>query len=232
MASILSHLLNICRLTVSDRYAPVANDISVRVMLISHGQTSTQQTYDSTAFFVRHDPSGKEFLFFGDVEPDSLSAKPRNIDVWRAAARKIPHVLDTIFIECSYPTGRQDEYLYGHLSPEHLAAELLALAREVAKERNGETTQALRGVRVVVTHCKEDLSGQYREPIHLAIAAQVRGLVDSQNLGAEIIAAEQGMHISKPSFQFSLPPWLTGFSQRSEDTINNYVQLQHTYCTS
>ncbi|GJE86807.1 3',5'-cyclic-nucleotide phosphodiesterase [Phanerochaete sordida] len=184
------------QLTISERYAPVAKDVSVRVMPISHGQTSTQQTYDSSAFFVRHDPSSKQLLFFGDVEPDSLSTKPRTIDVWRVAAPMIPRALDTIFIECSYPAGRPNEQLYGHLSPEHLAAELSALAQEVAKLRNNGTAQVLRGVRVYITHCKDDLAGQYHEPIHLVIATQVRNLVDQQNLGVEIIAAEQGMQIT------------------------------------
>lgn len=184
------------QLTASDRYAPIAQDISVRVMSISHGQTSTQQTYDSTAFFVRHDPSRRQFLFFGDVEPDSLSAKPRNIDVWRAAAPLIPHALDTIFIECSYPAGRQNEHLYGHLSPEHLVAELATLAAEVAKVHRSGTAQVLKGVRVFVTHCKDDLLAQYREPINQVIATQVRSLANDQNLGVQIIAVEQGMHIT------------------------------------
>ncbi|EKM55750.1 uncharacterized protein PHACADRAFT_96025, partial [Phanerochaete carnosa HHB-10118-sp] len=202
-----SAILLYSQLTVCDRYISIAPDVSVRVMPISHGQTSTQQTYDSTAFFVRHDLSNRQFLFFGDVEPDTVSAKPRNINVWRAAAPMIPLALDTIFIECSYPAGRQNEHLYGHLSPEHLAAELAVLAQEVATVRNSEIAQALRDIRVFITHCKDDLTGQYHEPINLVIAAQVRSLVNHQNLGAQIIAAEQGMQISKsPSDARSPPP--------------------------
>lgn len=106
-------------------------------MPVWHGKNDTLGDYESTAFFIRHDPTGQEFLFFGDVSPDSLceSSTPQMISVWRAAAPKIPSTLSTIFIECSWPSGRPDEQLYGHLSPEHLVDELSALAAEVTKVR-------------------------------------------------------------------------------------------------
>lgn len=108
-------------------------------MPVWHGKNDTLGNYESTAFFIRHDHTGKEFLFFGDVSPDSLcdpeTSKPQTISVWRAAAPKIPSKLSTIFIECSWPSGRPDEQLYGHLSPEHLVDELAALAAEVADVR-------------------------------------------------------------------------------------------------
>lgn len=191
----------------------------MRTMPLNHGHIrSSNETYDSTAFFVRHDTTNKEFLFFGDVQPDSLSPEPRNLAVWGAAAPKIPHDLNTIFIECSYPLGRQDQFLYGHLNPEHLVRELTALAREVVDAHQGSsrhdrspakkkqrlhTTQgisdelrgSLSGVRVFITHCKEDLFGQFELPINIVIANQTRKLVDELRLGVEITAAEQGMHI-------------------------------------
>jgi cAMP phosphodiesterases class-II len=109
-------------------------------MPVSHGKNDTLGDYESTAFFIRHDPTCQEFLFFGDVSPDSLceseSSEPQMIAVWRAAAPKIPSKLSTIFIECSWPSGRSDEQLYGHLSPEHLVDELAALAAEVVGVRN------------------------------------------------------------------------------------------------
>jgi 3',5'-cyclic-nucleotide phosphodiesterase len=109
--------------------------VSVKAMPVLHGQNDTLGDYESSAFFIRHDPSGQEFLFFGDVSPDSLAASPQTIAVWRAAAPKIPATLSTIFIECSWPAGRPDEQLYGHLSPEHLVDELAALAAEVTAVR-------------------------------------------------------------------------------------------------
>jgi cAMP phosphodiesterases class-II len=107
-------------------------------MPVWHGKNDTLGDYESTAFFIRHDPTRQEFLFFGDVSPDSLceeSSKPQTISVWRAAAPKIPSTLSAIFIECSWPSGRPDEQLYGHLSPEHLVDELAALAAAVQDVR-------------------------------------------------------------------------------------------------
>lgn len=202
-------------------YKDVSDQISVRTMPLNHGKNHTGDTYDSAAFFVRHNPSDHELLFFGDVEPDSVASRPLNLDVWRIAAQKIPRTLSTIFIECSWPLGRSDDLLYGHLNPEHLAAELVILAAEVMKVRqeaianegspnshrprkkqrrdpvsSSSLKGALGGVRVYITHCKEDLRGAFNRPINQVIAEQVRTLTEEQGLGVEIIAAEQGMHIS------------------------------------
>ncbi|KAH9946342.1 cyclic-AMP phosphodiesterase [Epithele typhae] len=205
-------------------YTPVARDLAVRAMPLSHGETPAGGTYPSAAFFVRHAPSARELLFFGDVEPDAVSRArggPRTLDVWRAAAPKVPHALPALFIECSWPAGRPADTLYGHLGPEHLAAELAALAQEVAGVREREQARAregerpngarkkrrrntdaapdargaLAGLTVYVIHVKDDLQGAFDEPIHEVVARQVRELVEAKGLGAEIIAAEQGMHI-------------------------------------
>ncbi|KAI0747859.1 cAMP phosphodiesterases class-II-domain-containing protein [Daedaleopsis nitida] len=197
-------------------YTNVARDISVRMMPISHGQLD-DGPYPCTAYFVRHDAQNREFLFFGDVEPDTVSPDPQNREVWRAAAPKIPDTLSAIFIECSWPSGREDKLLYGHLNPEHLVDELSALAVEVAgsrqrahsrgqsngarkkKRRNHDslpsTQGVLTGLRVFIIHCKDDIQGTYDEPIHKVIAGQVRSLVEAKGFGAEILAVEQGMHI-------------------------------------
>ncbi|EJD02095.1 uncharacterized protein FOMMEDRAFT_29194 [Fomitiporia mediterranea MF3/22] len=119
----------------TDAYTPLHGDLSVRMFPINHGVGCEE--YFSSAFFIRHDISSREFLFFGDVEPDILSSQPRTKDVWLAAAPKIVSgLLDTIFIECSWPAGRPDERLYGHLSPEHLVKELETLATAIISFRN------------------------------------------------------------------------------------------------
>jgi 3',5'-cyclic-nucleotide phosphodiesterase len=192
-------------------------------MPISHGHNVTSGVYDSAAFFVRHNPSAREFLFFGDVEPDTLSPKPRTINVWRAAAAKIPLTLSTIFIECSWSSGRADDLLYGHLSPTHLADELTALATEVAmvrksivKDSRSESRPArkksksnplspeslygaLEGVRVFVIHCKDGNEATCNHSINHVITDQVRALVAAKRLGADILAADQGMRIGMPT---------------------------------
>lgn len=227
-------------------YHNVSPDISIRMMPISHGHYDQSGVYDSAAFFIRHNSNGQEFLFFGDVEPDSLAAKPRTINVWRAAAPKIPVVLSTIFIECSWSSSRPDDLLYGHLSPVHLAEELTALATEVitarkigARESRTDSDSkpsrkrsksnplsaeslrgALNGVRVFVIHCKEDGDVAYDRPINHINTDQVRALVEMKGLGAEILAADQGMHIG--TF------WL--FSLYST-TINNLFGQKFKYQT-
>ncbi|KAJ5704028.1 hypothetical protein N7493_011166 [Penicillium malachiteum] len=87
---------------------------------------------ESSAFFLRDDDTGNEIIVFGDVEPDSVSLEPRNRRVWETAAPKIATgKLSAIFIECSYTDSVHDPYLYGHLCPRHLVAELTVLADKV-----------------------------------------------------------------------------------------------------
>lgn len=270
------------RLQPFGHYQRLSEDISVRTMLLSHGRYPTSPAvYESAAFFVRHNTSHKEFLFFGDVEPDSVAGSGRNQAIWDVAAKMIPHRLSTIFIECSWPLGRSDNTLFGHLNPEHLVEELVNLAMTVWEMRNaaaaaeaqaaaanGESSSdfvvcepdryengvsptedyghnhngnggdrpspsstssdlahqhirkkqkvkhavtppplpmdepgpddiagMLDGVRVVIIHCKDDLRGEYDRPVNLVIADQVRELVQQRALGAEIVAAVQGMHL-------------------------------------
>ncbi|KAI0670649.1 cyclic-AMP phosphodiesterase [Trametes maxima] len=209
-------------LSPEDGYITVLPDISVRTMEVSHGlsDASSEVPYPSSAYFIRHDPTSRELLFFGDVEPDKVSSQPRNLEIWRTAAPKVPHALSALFIECSWPDGRAEEMLYGHLSPTHLAEELTILAREVARSRNNSDEDddsdeeharrrkrrresdsqidvhgALAGFSVYIIHCKDDLHGTFDKPIQQVIADQVRDLVDERGLGAEIVAVEQGMLI-------------------------------------
>ena len=204
------------RLSSDGRYKVVFPDVAVRTMPLNHGH-NTLGHYASAAFFIRHEPSLCEFLFFGDVEPDSVADKPLTINVWCAAAAKFPESLSTIFIECSYPSGRKDDLLFGHLTPEHLARELSVFATEVVKykrdnqletrkrpvrkkqKRNSLTAEdlmgALAGLRVFITHCKDDMTGDSSPPIREIIAEQVRSIVNDKGLGAKILVAEQGMRI-------------------------------------
>lgn len=91
---------------------------------------------DSTAYFIRDSETAKELLFFGDVEPDSISLHPRNQYIWAEAARKLAHgKLRGIFIECSYDDSQPDAYLFGHLCPRHLIAEMSTLATMTAQAK-------------------------------------------------------------------------------------------------
>lgn len=93
-------------------------------------------TVESSAFFLRDHRTGNEIIIFGDVEPDSVSLEPRNRRVWETAAPKVSAgTLRAIFIECSYNDSMDDTYLYGHLCPRHLVAELTVLASKVMEAR-------------------------------------------------------------------------------------------------
>lgn len=92
---------------------------------------------ESSAYFIRDEPSGREILVFGDVEPDSISFDPRTARVWTDAAPKLlAGLLAAIFIECSYDDSQPDETLFGHLAPRHLVAELENLAKQVRQLRH------------------------------------------------------------------------------------------------
>jgi len=110
---------------------------------ITHVEPESVCVYDSSAFFIRDEESGREILVFGDVEPDSISLIPRTARVWADAARKIvAGTLSAIFIECSYDDSQPDETLFGHLAPRHLIAELQVLADKVGSVRRGSSASS------------------------------------------------------------------------------------------
>ncbi|KAH6849683.1 cAMP phosphodiesterases class-II-domain-containing protein [Chaetomium sp. MPI-CAGE-AT-0009] len=99
--------------------------------------------YDSSVYFIRDIPTGREILIFGDVEPDSISLSPRNRQVWQEAAPKVAAGnLAAIFIECSYDDSRSLERLFGHLTPRFIYEEMTALAEEVVAARQAKNTTA------------------------------------------------------------------------------------------
>ncbi|KAH7038240.1 cAMP phosphodiesterases class-II-domain-containing protein [Microdochium trichocladiopsis] len=97
--------------------------------------------YDSSAYFIRDAPTGREVLMFGDVEPDSVSLSPRNLMVWQEAAPRIARGdLAAIFIECSFDDSQTDDRLFGHLTPRYVMQELKVLAAEVELAAKSSTT--------------------------------------------------------------------------------------------
>lgn len=110
-------------------------------MIPSNPKETPMATVESSAFFLRDHPTGYEIIVFGDVEPDSVSLESLNKLVWEAAAPKVATgKLRAIFIECSYNDSIDDAYLYGHMCPRHLVAELSVLAAKVVEVR--ETNMA------------------------------------------------------------------------------------------
>ncbi|BGP44138.1 3',5'-cyclic-nucleotide phosphodiesterase pde1 [Rhodotorula kratochvilovae] len=129
------------------------------------GTVCIAECYDSTAFFVREEESGREMLFFGDVEPDSISLREFNLDIWKAAAPKIvAGQLSVIFLECSYPSSQPKDKLFGHFSPPFILEEMVVLADQLRRARldAGWSAEAaaetpLRDVIVVIQHIKDDI---------------------------------------------------------------------------
>lgn len=177
------------------------------MMPISHGSNSESHTYLSSAFFLRNELADREILLFGDVEPDSVAKTPYNVHVWRVASFMVPHRLKAIFIECSWPSGRPDALLFGHMTPEHLVEEFKVLAREVVKYRTGinapapsDLAGALNGLRVYIIHCKATFERANTRPVNHVIGDQVRTLSNKAKLGVEILTADQGMRICEYEF--------------------------------
>ncbi|KAL2847970.1 cAMP phosphodiesterases class-II-domain-containing protein [Aspergillus pseudodeflectus] len=133
-------------------YVQVAEDLLTRCFRVSHGTSKmgtdirepileeqsrsasriSETTVESSAFFIREKNTGVEIIVFGDVESDAISQAGHNKRVWQAAAPKvISGNLRAIFIECSYSDSTEDAYLFGHLCPRHLIAELGVLAELV-----------------------------------------------------------------------------------------------------
>ncbi|KAL9615157.1 MAG: hypothetical protein Q9167_000363 [Letrouitia subvulpina] len=106
----------------------------------NYPQSPEKAAYDSAAYFLRDEHTGKEVLIFGDVEPDSVSLSPRTARVWQDAAVKISAALLTgILIECSYDNSQSDTMLFGHLTPRHLITELSVLANMVCNVSSDTT---------------------------------------------------------------------------------------------
>ncbi|KAK2608804.1 3',5'-cyclic-nucleotide phosphodiesterase pde1 [Conoideocrella luteorostrata] len=103
------------------------------------GNVSEQErfcVYDSSAYFIQDQSHRREVLIFGDVEPDSISLSPRNLNVWQEAAPKIAAgTLTAIFIECSYDDSQSNDRLFGHLKPCFIMDEMQTLASEVTAAR-------------------------------------------------------------------------------------------------
>ncbi|KAL2845721.1 cAMP phosphodiesterases class-II-domain-containing protein [Aspergillus pseudoustus] len=108
---------------------------------------TSQASVESSAFFIREQNTGIEIIVFGDLESDKISHGGRNKRVWGEAAPKVVSgKLRAIFIECSFSDNTEDDYLFGHLCPRHLIAELSVLAGLVEEEKSGKRKR--RGSRV------------------------------------------------------------------------------------
>lgn len=104
-----------------------------------------------------------------------MAKRPQTINLWRTIAPNISSgTLSTLFIECSWPSGRPDSHLYGHLTPEHLHDELVALATEVVKHRRHVLTIGTTTVPSMPTSLAAPLSGP--TPVPVPVSAPIVNL--------------------------------------------------------
>ncbi|PWN35848.1 uncharacterized protein FA14DRAFT_160837 [Meira miltonrushii] len=150
---------------------------------------------DSTAFFITNEKTQKDVLFFGDVEPDSVSQSPRNGRIWTHAGQRFAEgKLNTIFLECSFPASHPTEFLYGHLSVEHVFDELDTLARVVVAERK---RSRIRKQRKAADVGKSTTSEGASRRIYASQLPQIPALHTSERLitDEELRSSLDGLHV-------------------------------------
>jgi cAMP phosphodiesterase len=195
-------LLN--RLEPNQSNSDLCKDLVITPCPISHGSHAEQQrrmsspglhkwsTYDSTAYFLEDNVTGKVLLVWGDVEPDAISFTPRNASVWEKAAHYIrqDRALVGIMIECSFTTPQADRLLFGHMTPKYLVSELCYLASMNAQEDLSDIT-------VIITHVKEDLTCIDPEQAPRKLIFQdVKHLASKAGLKCKFIVGTPGLSLS------------------------------------
>jgi 3',5'-cyclic-nucleotide phosphodiesterase len=140
----------------------------------------------STAFLIR--AGGAAALYLGDTGPDAVERTTRLRALWTRVAPLVRDgVLRGMLIEVSYPDGRPDDLLFGHLTPAWLIHELRALAQLVDA---GQPRGALRHLTIVVTHVKPALARGLTARERIA-----RELNNRNDLGLRFVLARQGDRI-------------------------------------
>lgn len=154
--------------------------MTVEPLVLSHGGVA------STAFLIGAGAAAA--VYFGDTGPDAVEGGDRLGAAWTRLAPLVRSgALRGIFIEVSYPDGRPDDRLFGHLTPLWLMRELRRLAEMVDP---GDPARALRRLSVLVTHVKPalDAGPGTRERI-------ARQLAERNDLGVRLVVVEQGQRI-------------------------------------
>jgi len=147
---------------------------------------SHDEPYQSTAFLVR---AGVDCaLFVGDTGPDPVEGRDKLRRVWERVAPLVRSgQLRGIYLEVSYPDGRPEDQLFGHLTPSWMMNELRVLAGIV---NPGASQQALAGLTVIVTAIKP--SCEAGPSTHETIRRELSALND---LGVRLIVPERGERI-------------------------------------
>lgn len=152
------------RMTTNQEYATEAG-LTLRTYPLSHAG------HPCSAFLVKADDS--YLLYLGDTGPDSVEKSDNLQNLFKTVA---PLNLKGIFLECSFPNGRKDNELFGHLTPDHMLGEL--------RKAN------IRNLPVIVTHIKPSLNA--KDDVEKTIARQLKA---GNDLGIRFIIPHQGDRI-------------------------------------
>jgi len=134
--------------------------------------------FESTAFLIKN---GENYaLYLGDTGPDAVEKSTDLHDLWTAMAPLIKtKQLKGILIEVSFPNEQPDQFLFGHLTPNHLMKELHHLEELAGKD-------SLKGFKIIITHLKPPTKN----------ITKIKEQLKAQNdLGLKIIYPEQGKRI-------------------------------------
>jgi cAMP phosphodiesterase len=131
--------------------------------------------FESTAFLIKNEDN--YVLYLGDTGPDSVEKSDKLKALWIAAAPLVQSKqLKGIFIEVSFPNEQPDKFLFGHLTPSHLMAELHILEELAGKG-------SLNNFKIIITHLK---------PPAKSITKIKEQLKNQNDLGLKIIYPQQG----------------------------------------
>jgi 3',5'-cyclic-nucleotide phosphodiesterase len=140
----------------------------------------------STAFLLQ--AKGAYALYMGDTGPDEAEQCDNLYQVWQAITPLIRQgSLRGLFLEISYPNGRNVTQLYGHLTPLWLMKELHRLAALVNPQ---QPTSALSGITVIVSHIKPTLQRVQSEREQI-----IQQVAELNDLGIRFLFPEQGDRI-------------------------------------
>jgi cAMP phosphodiesterase len=152
---------------------PITNTtMTVKAFPLSH-----VKPFESTAFLIKN--KDEYVLYLGDTGPDVVEKSNTLHELWTIIAPLIQSKkLKGIFIEVSFPNEQPDQFLFGHLTPNHLMKELYVLEELSGKE-------SLKGFKIIITHLK---------PPSKNIKLIKEQIKKQNDLGVQIIFPEQGKY--------------------------------------
>ena len=148
---------------------------SIQLSYLSHTGSDV-----SSAILVKNSQDDY-FLYLGDTGSDEIEKTSQLEDLWKKITPIIKNKkLKGIAIECSYANDQPDSRLYGHLKPN-------LLIKEIEKLEHWATLEALKEVKIIITHIKP------KEGILKKIKEELSPL---DKKGIKIVFAEQGKIIN------------------------------------